>query len=241
VADVEFRDILWQVQAELPGVPMPQLFYNYFEVVRDFCTRTKCWNYNSDAELSLAASTAWPTITAGTHIPANTYVVEPTSVKWDTGRIITFRTRDQLDKQDGDWELATAAIPNHWTVTGPKQWRIYPLLSDSVTTKLVMRFAIAPIRTKATGRTGMPEELVYEFQDLWGMGTMARLMKQPGNDWSNPRQAAAYSQQYELGVRTAKSRAAADYGRPDRTVVYAGLPIGGGHPGTRNSDDYGQR
>jgi len=230
---------MWQVQAELPGVPRPLMLYHYAETVRDFCTRTKAWNYNSPAALDLAADTAWPTISAGTEIPALTYVVEPTSVKWSDGRKIQFLTRDQLDKYDGDWEQATATIPSAWTVTGPKAWTVYPLLSANVTAKLYMRFAIAPSRTEAAMRTGMPEELTYEFQDLWAYGTMSRLMKIPGKDWSNVQQAAAYSQIYELGIRTAKSRAAADFGRPDRTVAYGGISIGG-NSDVRNTDDYGR-
>lgn len=239
MADIEYRDIMWQVRAELPGVPMPLMLYHYAETVRDFCTRSKCWNFNIASPLDLGASTDFPTITQAVEIPANTYIVEPTRLKWDDGTFIEFRTRDQLDQIDADWEQATGTKPRYWTVTGPKAWRIYPLLSAATTAQLYMRVALAPSRTEAAMRTGMPEELAYEFQDTWGLGAMGRLMKIPGKDWSNPNQAAAYLSMYEDGLKMGKSRAAADFGRPDRFVEYGGLGIGG-TSGRRMPDDYGR-
>jgi hypothetical protein len=239
MAEIDYRNLLWQVRTELPGVPQPLALYHYSETVRDFCTRTKAWNYSIEAGLDLAADTAWPTITAGTHIPASTYIVEPTRVKWSDGCEVTFKTRDQLDRIDGDWEQAEGSTPRFWTVTGPKAWRVYPLLAADTTGQLYIRAALAP--TFGAGiddsRQSMPEELANEFQDIWSYGTMARLMKIPGKDWSNPKHAEAYFQQYELGIKTAKSRAAADFGRPHRTVQYGGYSIGGsGH----RVSDYGR-
>jgi hypothetical protein len=240
MADIFYRDLLWQVRSELPGVPQPLVLYHYAETVRDFCTRTKAWNYSIEGGLDLDADTAWPTITPGTHIPDATYIVEPTRAKWSDGCEITFKTRDQLDRIDGDWEQAVGSSPQYWTVTGPKAWRIYPLLTEDTVGQLYIRAALAPtfVTSEAqTSRGGMPEELVNEFQDIWSYGTMARLMKIPGKDWSNDGHASAYSVQYENGIKTAKSRAAADFGRPHRTVQYGGYSIGGsGH----RISDYGR-
>ena len=108
MANVNIRDLLWQVRDNLPGVPSPVMFGNYIEAVREFLAKSKAWQYNISSALDLGASTAWPTITAGSQIPAGTYVVQPVSVKWNDGSILTFKTRDQLDAADGDWEQAPA-------------------------------------------------------------------------------------------------------------------------------------
>lgn len=239
MADINYRDLFWQVRAELPGVPEPLLFFNYAEAVREFCRKTKAWQYSIADPLDLDADTAWPTLTPGVEIPASTYVVEPVRLKWDSGEIIRFKTRDQLDDIDGDWEQATATQPDYWTITEPGQFRVYPLLSANTTAQLYMRVALAPTLTVSSPRTGMPEEIVNEWSEAWSYGALSRLMKIPGKDWTNIRLAANYGEMFAAAAKEAKSRAAADYGRPRRAVAYGGLPIGG--VGTRiSNDDYGQ-
>lgn len=239
MADIEYRDLFWQVRTELPGVPQPVLFYNYAEAVREFCRRSKAWQYDSPSALDLNASTDWPTITAGTHIPTSTYVIEPVRVKWSNGQFINFKTRDQLDRIDGDWEQATAAVPDYWTITSPGAFRIYPHLSANETSVLYMRFAIAPTVSLASPRTSMPEEIVNEWQHVWAHGALSKIMKIPGKDWTNIALAGDYGNLFDEGIADAKSRAAADYGRPHRSMAYGGLPMSGSG-GVRESDDYGR-
>ena len=241
MVDVAYRDIFWQVRTELPGVPVPLLYYHYAEAVREFCTKAKAWQHNIPNLLDLAAGVPFPVITEGVEIPADTYIVQPVSVKWDPSTIVGFKTRDQLDELDPNWEADTGPVPRYWTVTGPKAWRVYPLLSTSATAVARIRVAIAPSRTEASGRTGMPEELADEFHDTWAYGAMARLMRIPGKDWTNPGQAQFYLGLFEQGIMDGKSRASADFGRPRRQTEYGGLPIGDQHDHftVSNRDDYG--
>lgn len=236
MADIDYRDLFWQVRTELPGVPEPLMFFNYAEAVREFCKRSLAWQYSLASPLDLADDTAWPTVTAGTHIPTGTYVVQPLRLKWDDGTIITFRTRDQLDCEDGDWEQLTGSRPKNWTITEPGQYRVYPLLSTATTAQLYMRVALAPTVSVAAARTSMPEEIVNEWSTVWAHGALSKLMKIPGKDWTNVRLAAAYGDQFDEEIKDAKSRAAADYGRPYRQVTYGGLSMGGS--GGQNSGDY---
>jgi hypothetical protein len=234
MADVSYEELFWQVRAELPGVPLPLLLLNYAESVREFTARSLAWQYNVDSLLDLAADTAWPTVTPGTHIPTDTYTVQPVKVKWSDGSVIPFRTRDQLDEINSTWEADTSAEPDYWTITSPGVFRVVPLLLATQTAVIRLRLAIAPI----AGAVAIPEELVNEFQGAWKNGTLARLLKIPGKDWTNLQLAASYKMLFDTDITEAKSRAAADYGRPHRTVVYGGLSIGGS--GRRNDDDYGR-
>lgn len=239
MADVDYRDMFWMVRDELPGIPVPTLFYRYAETVRDFCARSKAWQYDIPTALSLNANTAWPTITAGTHIPDDTYIVEPVRVKWAAdGDVITFKTRDQLDAIDRDWESLTGTRGRYWTITSPGSYRLYPLLAETTTDALRLRVALAPRVDVATPRTSIPEELANEWKQVWAHGVLSSCMKMPGKDWTNVQLAKAYGDLYEEGIKMAKSRAAADYGRPDRSVRYGGLSIGGS--GRRTVDDYGR-
>lgn len=234
MANVTYESMFWQVRAELPGVPLPLLLLNYAESTREFFVRSLAWQYDVPAALDLDADTAWPTVTAGTHTPDDTHVVQPVKVKWHDGSVITFLTRDQLDEIDGAWEAETGTEPKHWTITAPGAFRVYPLLAEDQTAVIRLRVAIAPITTA----TEIPEELAWEFQGAWKNGALARLLRIPGKDWTNTNLAASYAQMFENDIVKAKSRAAADFGRPRRTVQYGGLSIGGSG---RRSGDYGQQ
>lgn len=227
MANVYYQDLFWQVRSELPGVPLPLLYMNYAEAVRQFCVDSKAWQYSCPNALDLDADEAFPDITVGTDIPASTYIVEPVRIKWSSGKYITFKTRDQLDSIAGDWEQRTASIPDHWTITEPGQFRLYPLLSTAETEAVYLRVAIAPIVAINGSRNNMPEALANEWAQAWAYGALSRLMKIPGKDWTNISLASSYGDLFEDCIVKAKSRAAADYGRPNRQVVYGGLPIGG--------------
>lgn len=238
MANVDYRDLFWMVRAELPNVPLPLLFSNYANAVREFFSKSKAWQHNCPNALSLAASTAWPSLTEGTDYPTDTYIVEPVKVKWSDGEVINFKTRDQLDQADPDWEQATGTRAKFWTITSPGEWRMYPLLSSAVSDTIYLRVAVAPKLTMSDAATAVPQYLADEFSEVWAHGALSKLMKIPGKDWTNVNLAAQYGQMFEQGIKMAKSRAAADFGRPVRTVQYGGLSIGGS--GERHTDDYGR-
>lgn len=238
MANVDVRDLFWQVRLELPGVPNPVLFFNYIEAVREHLRRSLAWQYSCPNALTIAADEAWPDITVGTDIPEGTYIVEPVRVKFD-GSNVTFKTRTQLDEMDLSWEERTASRPTSWTITSPGDFRLYPLLADEAEEALILRVALAPVVTVSESATAVPEALAYEWSGHWAHGALSRLMKVPGKDWTNVSLASSYAEMFEQDIKDAKSRAGADYGRPTRTVVYGGLPIGDKRSST--NDDYGRR
>lgn len=231
---VSYESLFWQVRAELPGIPLPLLQLNYAEAVREHIARSLAWQFNITDDLNLNANTAWPTVTPGTHIPDDTYVVQPLVVKWRDGGIIPFKTRDQLDRINDNWEAETATEPDFWTIEGVGEFRVVPLLSENQTAAIRLRVAIAPLASA----TEIEDPLVNEYQGAWKNGALARLLKIPGKDWTNLQLAAVYRADFEKDITDAKSRAAADYGRPHRQVAYGGLAMGGS--GRRNTDDYGR-
>jgi len=238
MVDQSFRDMAWLVRPHVAGCPDAEIYYHFAEAVREHLARSKAWQFQPTAAFDLADDTAFPTITAGTHIPTDTYVVEPVLLKWDDGCEIPFVTRDQLDKIDSDWEQATGTKPKYWTSLAPGDWRVYPLLTAATTAQLYMRLAISiQLHTNVTA-AGVEENLAYRFRSAWARGALAKLMAIPGKDWTNINLASNYGTLFEEDIAKAKSLAAADYGRPKRSVQYGGLGMGGSE--RRVTDDYGR-
>jgi hypothetical protein len=98
--------------------------------------------------------------------------------------------------------------------------------------------ALAPSIDADSASTDIPSYLANEYQGAWANGALARLLKIPGKDWTNIALAGEYFQLFEDDIRMAKSRAAAEYGRPNRTTVYGGISIGRAKKST--AGDYGQ-
>ena len=242
MADINYRDLFWQVRTELPGIPEPTLFMMYAAAVREHLRRSLAWQVNLGL-LTWGSSDTFPSMSSA--IPSLTAVVQPTQVKWSNGSFIPFKTRAELDEIDGDWEQSTTTgvQPDYWTITDVGAWALIPDSSSTVTSAVEVRAAVIPLlpTTAADNRRGIPEELALEFSEDWAHGALAKLMKIPGKDWTNLQLAAAYGQMFEDDIKVAKARAGADYGRPRRRMRYGGLGIGGsaGRSTRRVNDDYG--
>ena len=116
MADVTYRDLMWQVRTEVPGAPEPVIWMNYALAVREHLRKSLGWQYNA----GLVTWTSTDNFPDGTSaIPSNTVIVQPVQVKWNNGAIIPFKTRQELDELDGDWEQASTAglQPDFWTIT----------------------------------------------------------------------------------------------------------------------------
>ncbi len=242
MAEVSYRDLMWQVRTELPGVPEPALFMNYAIAVREHLRRALAWQYNAGL-VTWTSTDDFPD--AASALPTNTVIVQPVQVKWSNGVIIPFKTRQQLDELDGDWEQSTTAglEPDFWTITSPGNFALIPDSSTTVTSAAELRLAIVPTlpTTAADGRTGVPEELALEFSEDWAHGALSKLLKIPGKDWTNLQLAGNYGDLFDQDIKIAKARAGADFGRPRRQVRYGGLGIGGAQGRLpNNKDDYGR-
>jgi hypothetical protein len=241
MADQDFRDLAWMVRTHIPGIPDVMMTYHYVEAVRKHLKESFAWQHTVPNPVDLDAATAWPTLVEGTDYPTGTYIVQPVLLKWNDGQILKFKTRDQLDKFiNAKWEQDTSGSkPRYWTALAAGNWAVTPQLAEDSVGKLYMRLAVAP-KIYAGDVTGAIDEFIaYEYRDHWMHGALASLYAIPGKDWSDVRLAADYMALFESDIKSAKSRAAADYGRPERSVRYGGLDIVG-TSGLRNANDYGR-
>ena len=215
------------LRIQLPGILEPVLADTILRVIRQFFWRSESWKYTYDNGLDWTLNQiALEAPTAGTDIPAKCAVKRVDQIKYDADGSawddeVPFKTRDQLDRENPDWNTEVGTSPQAWTHGNDGAALIIPQVAATVTTALLVRAIIAPVFT-ATSDT-LPEFLYYEHEEAFKHGVLAELMKQPGKDWSDSMLAAFYFTQYDGAIQSAKSRAEADFGQPKDSMAYGGL------------------
>ena len=231
------------IRIELPGIPELVLDDAVLRATQDFFSRSESWRHSLAAPLlDWTEALVFPAMDEGTELPADTRIVRIDTVKYSSDgtnlKTVPFSTRQQLDREFPNWEVRTGNSPQRWTHDPtPDMPRIIPIATADVLTSLQVRVMRAPNDAATT----IPDFLYTEFQDDLITGTLARLMKIPGKDWTNMRGAAAYSATFEGGIQKAMSRANAEFGQPNhRQMSYGGLETYTGRPYGRRGD-YGRR
>ncbi len=214
------------LRVELPGIPQPILDAAIVRVLRQFFWKSEIWKYTSDNGKDwTSGASAVPTLTPGTDIPTGSIVKRIDTIKYDADGdswddVIPFKTRDELDRENADWETETGSSPSSWTIDNDGAARIVPKPTATITTGLLLRAIVAPSGTVATT---IPDFLFYENEEAFKAGVLAQLMKIPGKDWSNPQQASFNLAAFAAGIKAAKSRAEANFGQPKDQMAYGGL------------------
>lgn len=212
------------VRIEAPGVPEPLLEAVAYETVQDFFTQSEAWRYTVPSLLDWTTAQTFPTITPGTEIPTGTRMKRVDELKYGSDgsslQTVNFYTRQDLDGIFSDWEVKTGSSPVAWTNDPTSDSpRIIPIATANKTGTLQLRVILVP-----STLTDLPEFYYEEFSDAWRWGTLARLLKMPGRDWTNNPLAVYYEGKYMDEVKQAKSRAKAEYGQPiHRTMAYGGI------------------
>jgi hypothetical protein len=224
---VAISTVLPELRMELANVPDPVLHSALFRVIRQFFWDSEAWKYTYDNGLDWTLNQlAVEAPVAGTDIPAKCIVKRVDTIQYDSGgdswdEVIPFKTRDELDRYDPDWQTATGSSPLAWTHGNNGGAVITPQVTATVTTALLIKSVIVPVFTAITDT--LPDFLYYENEEYFKAGVLSQLMKMPNKDWSDMNSAQVYGAIYSAGVDKTKSRAESDYGQPTDTMAYGGL------------------
>ena len=225
------------LRIELPGVPEPVLADGVRKAIQEFFKDSESWRHTVGSPLlDWTEALVFPALVEATELPADTRLLRVDAVKYASDGVslqpIPFMTRQQLDTDFPDWEVKVGSSPQRWTNDAfGDQPRIVPIASADVLTSLQVRVIVAPL----DALTELPDFLYYEYEDAFKNGTLARLMKIPGKDWTNFAGASAYASSFAGDKKEAKSRANAEYGQPFREMSYGGI----GNIQIRRVNDYG--
>lgn len=213
-----------KIRIEAPGVPEPLLEDVTKDAMKDFFREAEIWRYTLPTLLNWTTAIVFPAMTAGVEIPAGTRVKRVDELKYASDgvslRKVDFYTRQDMDGVFSDWEVKTGSAPLAWTNDPTSDNpRIIPIATADVNGSLQVRVILVP-----TSLTDIPNFFYDEFHDAWRWGALARLLKMPGRDWTNPPMAAFYQNRYDEEIKLAKSRAQAEFGQPNKRIMaYGGI------------------
>lgn len=172
----------------------------------DFCTGSLVWNETQDAEAVTAASFPYDL-----SAPADARVCAVMSLRMNGKPLHPVF----LDALEGvyQWDTHTSSSPDYYCQTSPDQLIVYPRLDASV--DMVLRCAYAPTRTA----TGVETYVYAEYLEEIAAGALGKLMKLPGQPWSNPELGAYHSSMFEQAISDAAIRVNKSFSRAPTAIV----------------------
>lgn len=177
-----WRDFAPFVTPFVIGCPMPVLVHHARLVSIDWCRKTLCWQRDLDAE-----------VLSGT---SHEFDMQPLSVQSSIVKVLAVavngRERDLLTARDGQ-KFVRSQHPGDFCFTPDNlTLHVYPLEPEG--TEVVVTAALAPA---LNGSSGLEDEIALQHADDIAKGIVASIMRVPGQDFSNPAQAAIEQGMYE--------------------------------------------
>jgi hypothetical protein len=153
-------------------------------------------------------------------LPTGTNAARICKLRWrPTGEDIRFLTRDQLDESFPGWELEDDLAPEYYTNLTHGTVRLYPFAAGLVPAAIEMTVAV----TISTPTSQFPAEFFTSYIEDVLPGMYAKLQEMPNKKWSSPRDALANSAKFMAAIAKGKSKAEADFGRPEYQTSYGGI------------------
>lgn len=209
------------ISVELPGCPNPLIDDAVRRTVREFLTRSEAWLYTSptliDFDGTILDLTA---LVEGTDIPTGSEALRIKRLqRVSDGCEVEFKTDYQLREYiQANWQDKTGTRPTYYTHDEPLTVTLYPTPDTAVVGEIRAKFAL----TLNKSATDFPDWIDARWQEPLMFGAMAKLLKIPGKDWTDPKLARDYDLPFRNAINEAKSKSMASFNQPRRTVRYGG-------------------
>lgn len=231
MAEYEFASLLPEVQADVPGVNEPAVIRCARNAVRYFCDRTGFLKY-APAAVDIVADQHTYEIPADS---AGRIICYATEV-WVDGQLITHRSADQLDREQGsprerdnwtigigsltynslnrNWRTETEYPPKYWHQDEPNTVRLVGIPDQASTGGLIIKAALKP----AAAHRSVDEAIVNNWYEVLVLGTKAGALLLQQKSWSNPNLGATYQAAFEAEVERVAGDATAGFAQQSHVI-----------------------
>lgn len=206
MATVAFTAFLPEILPQLPGCSDVLATNAVRNACVDFCAGSLLWNETLDAEDVTDSSFPYDLLA-----PSGAKVAAVMSLSIN-GTAIYPVGLDSLEPIQG-WADSTSSIPQCYCQLTPGQMILYPRLEG--TAVMIMRLAYAPTRESTTVDSYVYQEYLEEI----AAGALSKLMKIPGQPWSNPELGVYYGDLFEKSITDAATRVNKSFSRAQVSIA----------------------
>lgn len=192
---MKVEDFYRYIAPELPGAPSELMRQAVMFTANSFCVDTQVLDMISDPIDLYPGQADYDMDPMSGAVPVTIKSV------WTANRELRPVTMSELFRLLPNWQSASNSEPSFYNmVKGFGILTVYPTPAEPISAKLTVHAVYAP---QQTGQI-LPDLLFERYFDAIAAGSKARLMIQPGQTWSNPRQAVIYNQVYDAAVNEAR-------------------------------------
>lgn len=188
MATKPWADLLPLITPDIPSCPEATIKNHLAYVTADFCARTQIWRETLDTDYTIANIEEYDL--------DGSAVIE--AVQWVVCNNIPLTATDiRLVPHE---DLSDTGQPTHYWIINDTTLRLFPI--PDARYELKVGVALKPSRT-ALG----VEDWIYEtWAETLVSGTIARLARVPGKDWTDPALAEMHRIMYERAITNAEIR-----------------------------------
>jgi hypothetical protein len=208
VATISITEFRRYVEPFATGVTPFEIYHNTRETLRDFCTRTKCWQVLLSPVLSTVGTPEY------TLVPPTGAIISQVEEVFFCSDVVGFTGMDDLAGYFAtNWRTMTAGPVVKATFIEPDILRLhYPPDSAS---NIYVRAAMKPSAVAKLIDSTIPAFIFEHWAAEIANGILARFYATPDKPFTNFKLSVERTLRYEQSVATAKLRVARSFGRQE--------------------------
>tara|TARA_X000001382_G_scaffold5992_1_gene4869 strand:+ start:6638 stop:7321 length:684 start_codon:yes stop_codon:yes gene_type:complete len=222
---VTYESFLPEIIASAPGCPDTLIERHVRSAVIDMCEKTDIYQVELDPVTAIANTHEYDL-----EPPKGTVVHRIRHVLFD-GNPLEPTTSTLLEQRNPKWRT-DSGTPEYFIKEGQSLFWLVPTPSATQASAIILRVVLKPTRTS----TACDDYIMNDFHDVIVNGTLTRLLRMPGQDWTDYNAANIYNTLYMQGLVEAEKIA-----RSGDMPVAAKTNYGGIHKGRSKRKYAGRR
>ena len=212
MANTAYETLVPEILPMVVGCPDTLIINAVRRAVIELCEKTGVYSQQLDP-----LSTVSGTYEYDLEAPTGTLVHK---IQWVThqGEALEPLTTSLLEERQPKWR-DESGTPKYFVKQSQKLFWLVPVPDATLTSSTILRVQLRP--TDAS--TACDSEVMSDYRDQIINGTLFRLLRVPGRDWTDFASAQVYASLFQEGIIYAERRARSADTPIGRKVIYGGL------------------
>ena len=212
MANISYTAFTPDIIPVVPGCPDFTIESAVRDAAIEFCAKSEVHRVDLDPATVVAGQYEYEFET-----PKQTTTHSVKSVTLD-GCTLKAKTRKALEQMLPNWRTERST-PLYYTTVSPRLLYIAPVPQNKVSLGLRIQVALKPTRIS----TVIDGDIFEDYAETIRYCAIAKLLRIPRKDWTDPRSSQEYYALYQMGLEEARIRAEQSDLKAETIVQYGGL------------------